>query len=508
MTLLGVDVGTTHCKVGFCDVAGSLLHVTRESTPIGHGSDGLACHYPEALWLTVVTAIRAMAAQCDLGQVQAIGVAGMAEAGLLVDARSGEPRTEIIPWYDTRSRAQARVIAAADEPLRLFRRTGLHPSFKYGLAKILWLRAREPGVTDGAIWLSVPDYIVFRLTGRMATDPTLAARTYVYSLEDGAWDDKWIRHFRLAPSNFPRTVPTGEPVGSVHDNAAAVTGLGMGTRVAIAGHDHLCASVAVGLVRPGMVVDSMGTAESMLGMLECLDLNERAFNSGLAIVPHVLPNRFCWLGGTRSAGGAVDWMRNRLAELPLSHDDFLRLVETAGEHPTNLLFFPYLFGSGGVHPDDTVRAAFIGLDASHGRAQLLKAVLEGTAYESESIRRAAERLSDTPIDQLLVVGRGASHVPWIQIKADVTGCRCVRPAITEATALGAALLAGLGCGIYSSLDELVALAATCVAAGWTVHPDAGRHNVYRRLYETGYEPVGQALRGSAGEMRLGSGIDG
>jgi sugar (pentulose or hexulose) kinase len=502
LTLLGVDVGTTHCKVCLCEDDGSVLQVVREPTPIRNGEHGLPYHPPAALWLSVASAIRSISKRCDAAAIRAIGVASMAEAGLLVDARTGAPRTEIIPWYDARSIDQAHTIEAADEPLSLFRRTGLHPSFTYGLAKILWLRNRQLHVVDGAVWLSVADYIVFRLTGVMATDPTLAARTYVYSLIDGAWDDEWIRHFGLAPLNFPPIVRTGEPVGAVHDNAASFTGLMAGARVAIGGHDHICASLAVGLVKSGIVVDSIGTAESMLGMVDRFGQTETEFDSGLALVPHVLPNRFCWLGGTRSAGGSVEWLTRQFAGTPMSYDNLLRLVAEAGEDPTRILFFPYLLGTGGVCRDDEVRAAFVGLSASHIRAHLFKAVLEGTAYESESIRRAAERLTDTQIDELIVVGGGANSLPWVQIKADVTGCPCVVPDIGEATALGAAIVAGGGCGVFASEADMISVAQSHKGTGSTIHPNLQRHDIYRRLYETGYEPVGKALRHLTRDMKM------
>jgi sugar (pentulose or hexulose) kinase len=508
LSLLGVDVGTTHCKVGVCDDDGSRFRVSRGATPVGYDSAGLPRYCPEELWLTVVAVIRNVGEQCHLGEVQCVGVASMAEAGLLVDPLSGEPRSEIIPWFDSRSVPQARVIAEADEPSRLFRRSGLHPNFKHGLAKILWLRDRDPAVTHGTVWLSVADYIVFRLTGQMVTDPTLAARTYVYSLEDSAWDDAWIRHFGLVPGNFPRVAPTGEPAGLLLGDAAEQTGLRSGTRVAVAGHDHICASLAVGLVNPGTVVDSVGTAESLLGVLEHPELTERGFDSGLVIVPHVLPNRFCWLGGTRSSGGAVEWISRRLADAPLTTDDSLQMMEEAGGEPTHVLFFPYLRGSGGMHPDDQMRAAFVGLDASHSRAQILKAVLEGTAYESESIRRAAERLAGATIDELIVVGGGASNLTWVQIKADVTGCRCVLPAVEEATALGAALLAGLGGGVLESVGDLLTITDKVQFSGSMVQPDPERHATYRGLYETGYLPVGQALWDVTGGRRPTRGIDG
>jgi sugar (pentulose or hexulose) kinase len=494
LSLLGVDVGTTHCKVVLCDDDGSLVSVARRSTPLEFDGRGLPFHPPEALWSTVVAGIRELALRCGLGAVKSVGVASMAEAGLFVDGSSGELRTDIVPWYDLRSTAQAQAIARADEPCRLFQRSGLQPSFKYGLSKILWLREHDRSVTDHSVWLSVADYLVFRLTGWMVTDPTLAARTYAYSLADGAWDDPWIRHFGLVSANFPQVVPAGESVGPVTSDMAGLAELPIGTRVAVCGHDHICAALAVGMTDPGTVVDSIGTAESMLGILDSAELGRKGFESGLKIVPHVLPNRFCWLGGTRSAGGAVDWVRSTVGEEPVSPDEALRLLESVEAGPTGILFYPYLRGSGGVHSDDHVRGAFIGLDASHGRAHLLKAVLEGTAYESEAIRRAAECLTNGRIDELIVVGGGAADPTWIQVRANVTGCRCVLPGVDEATAVGAALLAGLGSGVLSSVDDLSVIADGYKTAGATVYPDDVQHGRYRHLYDTGYLPVGQALR--------------
>jgi xylulokinase len=179
----------------------------------------------------------------------------------------------------------------------------------------------------------------------------------------------------------------------------------------------------------------------------------------------------------------------------------MRAIESAGDGPTGILFFPYLRGGGGVHSDDHMRAAFVGLDASHEQAHLLKAVWEGTAYEAESIRRAAECLIHRPIDELIVVGGGAADTSWAQIRADVSGCRCILPDIEEATGVGAALLAGLGYGILSSPEDVLAIANSYRRAGTTVYPDDARHARYRELYETGYVPVGKALRTATRAVR-------
>lgn len=506
---LGVDLGTTRIKAALFDADGPLLCRTSRPTPTGQTSEGYFYHDPDNLWDMVASAIREVLPGARGVTPEVVGVASMAEAGLLVDRVTGAPRTHVLPWFDARATRQAEEIAREEEPLELFRRSGLHPTFKYGLPKLLWLRDREPDITVGAVWLSVADYVVYRLTGRMVTDPTLAARTFVYRVQEQAWDEEWIHHFGLDPVLFPEVLPSGVPAGTVTSEGAAATGLSREAQVAVAGHDHLCALPAAGIVDPGSVLDSLGTAESVLGVVTqpgepaAEGWGRREFDSGLTLAPHVLPGRFCWLGGLPAAGGSIEWLRARLAEEPLSYSDLDRLVEEAGEGPTGILYFPYLSGSGAPCHDQRVRAAFLGLNTSHTRGDMMKAVLEGTAFEAESIRRTAARMTQAGIDEFIVVGGGARNRHWMQIKADVSGCCIQLPSLPEATALGAALTAALGSGALSGAGELVRIATTSRDAGTTVEPDAGRHEEYRRIYEAGYLSFQRPLRQQSSWMQFG-----
>lgn len=493
--LLGVDIGTTHCKAGTFDLAGEVICLASHPTPSHHTADGHPCYDPEALWEAVIAVIQEVLSAAAELSVEVVGIAGMAEAGLLVDAASGAPRTEIIPWFDPRSTEQMEIIERESDPWSLFRRSGLRPSFKYGLSKILWLRQMNPAITGGAIWLSVPDYVMYRLTGRMATDPTLAARTYVYDLTAGSWDAAWIRHFDLDPAVFPEVHPSGSCAGNVTALAAQATGLTMGTPVALSGHDHICTLLAAGITAPGPVLDSIGTAESVLGVLDRLTLDHAAFESGMTIAPHVLGGLWCWLGGTPAAGGSVEWLRAQLGEEPLSYDQLDYLLKEVDLEPGDVLYVPYLAGSGAPVHNLHVRAAFAGLSASHGRADLVKAVLEGTAYEFESIRRAAEGLTGVPIREVLIVGGGARNSRWVQIRADVSNCTCRTLSLSDATTLGAALTAALGCGLLDNLASVTEIASRYQGDYRTFTPEPGRHRRYHHLYETQYEPFQAFLRG-------------
>jgi len=497
--LLGVDIGTTHCKAGIFDLAGGVIRIASRPTPTGRTAEGHPYHDPEALWGAVIAVIQEVLPAAPERRVEVVGVAGMAEAGLLVDAADGAPRTEIIPWFDPRSTKQMETIGRESDPWSLFRRSGLRPSFKYGLSKILWLRQRSPAITSGAVWLSVPDYIVYKLTGRMATDPTLAARTYVYDLAEGAWDAAWIRHFDLDTALFPEVHASGSPAGNVTELAARATGLTMGTPVAVSGHDHICTLLAAGITAPGPVLDSIGTAESVLGVLDRLQLDQAAFESGLTIAPHVLGGLWCWQGGAPSAGGSIEWLRAQLGEEPLSYDRLDELLRQVDLEPGDVLYVPYLAGSGSPVHNLHVRAAFAGLSASHGRADLVKAVLEGTAYEFESIRRAAEKLTGVPIREVIVAGGGARNSRWLQIRADVSNCACRTVSLPDATVLGAALTAALGCGLLGDLAGVADINHRYRDGRHTFIPDADRHIQYRHLYQSHYEPFQAFLRGNTEE---------
>jgi sugar (pentulose or hexulose) kinase len=176
-----------------------------------------------------------------------------------------------------------------------------------------------------------------------------------------------------------------------------------------------------------------------------------------------------------------------------TYDDLLALLNGATEGPTGILYFPYLSGSGAPKPDPKARGAFIGLAASHQRSDLLKAVLEGTAYQMEAIRRAAERATDSAIAKILAVGGGTRNLHWMQIKADISGCRFDLSPVAEATLLGAAMTAAIGCGLYASAQEAVQ-AVTNSQEIVSIEPNAKWNEPYQKLYEEGYRTLQEPLR--------------
>ena len=489
--LLGIDIGTTRVKAGLFSQDGALLRLASLPTPAERSTEGYSFYDPEKLWSTAVEVIRSVQEEVGSGEVGAVGIAGMAETGLLVDASTGAPRTPFIPWFDPSSSGQVEKFNQGD-PRQRFLHAGLRPTFKSSLAKILWLQERDPGLIPGARWLSVEDYIAYRLTGVMGTDYSLAGRTFAFRIDRRAWDEEWLARFGLDASLFPAALPSGAPLGGVTAQGSCLSGLPPGAPVAISGHDHICAAFAAGAVQPGLVFDSMGTAETLIGSLGKAGPGESEYHSGLVVGCHVARGQYYWMGGLSASGGSIEWIRSILNDPALSYEDVEALLSQAPSEPTGILYFPYLSGSGSPHTEACARAAIIGLRASHGRADLLKAVMEGAAYEVEFIRRAAERAAGHPVTHLRAAGGGTRSRGWIQIKADVSGCTFEILPMPQATLLGAALIAGAGCGVYTG--EAEALLAGAPPSFETITPDPGRHALYKELYEQGFEKLQEPLR--------------
>lgn len=480
--LLGVDAGTTHVKAGLFEPDGRLVRLATRPSGAQRAAGG-HFHFPaERLWDATAGAIAEAAA--GAGPIQAVGVASMAETGLLVDRRTGQPRSDMLAWYDTSAAPQAARLAEAGGVAAGFRRSGVYPTFKCSLAKVLWLRDHQAARLDGAVWLSTADYLVYRLTGNLATDYSLAGRTYAFDLTTQRWDGDWLATFGLREELFPVALPSGTRAGTVTAAGEAATRLPTGTPVAVAGHDHVAAALAGGAIAPGRVFDSMGTAETLLGAIRARPLGEAELASGLSYGAHVVPGLAYWMGGLSASGGSIEWLRGVLRDPPLTYEDLDALLAHHRDQPGELLYFPYLSGSGAPHTDPHAPGAFVGLRAGHVRADLIWAVLEGTAYELEFIRRAAEAVLGEAIRTVYAAGGGTRNRRWLQIKADVSGCRYAVLPVVDATVLGAALVAGLGEGVYADAAHAWATLATARSTVYEPRPDA--HARYRRRYEDGY----------------------
>lgn len=488
--LLGLDIGTTSLKAVLYDAGcGLVTRVAARPTPVDHPRDGWSEHDPQALWETVCACIREAAA----GQpVAGLAISSMAEAGLLVDAK-GQPLSPIIAWYDRRSEPQAAWIEQRMPVAQLYRITGQRVSPSFGVTKLLWLRDNLPQMySRGASWLPVPAYLLSRLAGMPAVDYTIAARTLLFDQRSLDWSGELLDAFHLSAALFPPAYPGGTPIGPLTAQAAQETGLSQQTFCVLGGHDHLCASLAAGAHTPGSVTDSTGSANALLLLLPRFLPDPLLGERGFANYAYVLKDIYAIKGGLKAAGSAIEWLA-RLTT-PGNPPEYVAL-EAAAARGVGMragpLWLPHLIGSGTPQGDRFSRAALVGLQAEHDRADLFRGLLESLAMWTRHNLEEMHSLTGLDISSIALTG-GVTRLRLLsQLKADVLNRPVLVPQIPESAAAGAALLAGLGAGVFCDPSQaLGSIRYDCTQ----IDPLPQHTGWYEALYQQAYLPLYSILK--------------
>ncbi len=496
--LLGLDVGTTGCKAAVFDEAGRTIASHTEEYPLYHPHPGWAEQEPEEWWQGTIGAIQGVIASAgvDAGEIAAIGLSGQMHGAVLLDDAKRPVRRAII-WSDGRTTAQCRTITETVGAERLIELTGNPALEGFTAPKVLWVREHEPETFERARLLLLPkDYIRYRLTGEVAMEISDAAGTLLFDVRQGRWSDELLEELGLPGALLPDVRGSAEVSGQVTPEVATVTGLTLGTRVVGGGADNACGAVGTGVVRGGLVAVSIGTSGTVLAHADEARIDPQGrvhtFN-------HSVPGAYYLMGVHQAAGYSLRWLRDTLGiEDNGGKRAYERMTEEAAEVPPlaqGLFFLPYLQGERTPHMDAAARGMFFGLSGIHNRAHLTRAVLEGVAF---SLRDSWEILRDQglPLDEVRITGGGAQSDVWMQILASVLGVELVRTSATEGPAFGAALLAGVGAGVWTSIPE--ACAAT-IRPLETIEPDtrlAERYTegytLYRELYPAFKDLYGRA----------------
>ncbi|MBP5801501.1 xylulokinase [Microbacterium maritypicum] len=472
--IIAHDLGTTGNKASLHHDDGRLVASVTVPYPAHFAAGGVAEQNPADWWNAVVAATRDLIARTGTAATDIAGlvVSGQMMGAVLLDA-DGEPARPAIIWADTRAGAQQRELEAAIGAERAYGILGHRLNPTYSVEKIMWVRDNEPDTWARVRRVCVAkDFIVLRLTGRLATDRSDASGTNAYDQARGAWSDEVLQAARLDPALFPEILESTQIAGTLTDAAAAALGLHTGVRVVMGGGDGPLAAVGSGVVAPedGAYV-CLGTS-SWISFAADAPLRDPAMRT--FTFDNVVPGSFVPTATMQAGGASVQWIAEALSPDP-AHPETARLTaEASADVDTDDLYFlPYLLGERSPMWDPDARGAFVGLARHHGRAHLVRAVLEGTAFNLLSCIQAF-RESGAVIDRIDAVGGGAQSDVYLSVLADVWGVPVRRRTIVEeANSLGAAVTAAVGLGLT---DFSAARALSEVTAEFT--PDAGRHAVY------------------------------
>jgi xylulokinase len=491
--LVGVDVGTTNIKAVIFEPDGRIVTGASVPTPTHYPQPKWAYYDPEQLWQSTAKALRQATGQLEnKGQIVSLAVASMGETAVPLDSH-GHPTYEAIAWFDQRTQAQADWLERTIGKDRLFAMSGLSLQPIFGLCKLLWLKENQPDAfARTVLWLNVADYVAYRLSGVPATDFSLASRTLALDLAQLQWHEALIAEVGLSPGLFAPLSPSGTRLGPVTAAAAASTGLPDGTQVAVGGHDHVCGALATGVVKPGVMLNSLGTAEALFLPLQQPVTDPEMGRQGYTQGVHVVTGHYYVFGGVYTSGASVEWWRDILGQ----DVDYYTMIAEAEEAPVGSLgvgFLPHLrVAANPPYDDPKGRGAFIGLSTDAKQGTLFRAILEGLAYES---RHTLEALLEYPEvvapRHIYATGGSTRNHLLMQIKATVFNQTFIVVEVTESTSLGAAILGGLAAGVYA---DVPAALATLRYAQAPVEPLTDQVSFYNDYFRQVYQKIYGALR--------------
>ena len=492
--LMGIDIGTSGCKVAVFRPSGEAVAQAMSEYPVVYPQAGWAEQNPEDWWAGVCAAVRAVLRDGGIqpSEIAAVGVDGQSWSAIAVDAR-GKPLCNTPIWTDTRARAECDQIRALVPEETLFQLCGNPVQPSYTLPKILWYRNHLPDVyRDATHILQSNSFIVMRLTGAVTQDRSQGYGLCCFDMRRGQWDADVAARLGIRSELLPPLYDCHDIVGTVTPEAAALTGLRAGTPVVAGGLDAACGTLGAGVTEPGQTQEQGGQAG---GMSLCMD--QYAADPKLILGFHVVPGRWLLQGGTTGGGGALKWLRENACP-ELSFAEMSALAQTVPAGSDGVVFLPYMAGERSPLWNPNACGVFFGLDYAKTRAHLIRAVMEGVAFSLRHNLEVAQAAGATA-GTLRAMGGSANSEVWTQIKADVTGKRIEVPASDTATTLGAAILAGVGTGVYQSFAEA---AARTIAVKRVYEPNPAMMDVYDQRYQA-YRELYRCLAPMMGDMNPG-----
>ncbi len=484
--LLGIDIGTSGTKTVLFTADGTALASYTGEYPLYQPVNGYAEQEPSDWWKAVCDGTRAVITKSGINphEIAGVGLSGQMHGLVMLDSDGTVLRKSII-WCDQRTAAECDEITSRVGAERLMEITANPALTGFTASKILWVRNNEPDIYGKCRHILLPkDYIRYILTGEFATEVSDASGMQLLDIKNRCWSDEVLDKLEIERSLLGKMYESPEITGVISKIAEEKTGLAAGTPVVGGAGDNAAAAVGTGVVRDSAAFTTIGTSGVLFAHSSrfAVDKSGRFHTFCCAV-----PGEWHMMGVTQAAGLSLKWFKDNFCneENILAQDSgedvyalVDRMAETIPIGSDKLLYLPYLMGERTPHLDADARGVFFGLSARHTKSHLLRSIMEGISY---SMRDCLEVFAENGIsfENMTVCGGGGKSRFWRQMLSDVYACPCDTVLSGEGPALGAALLAGVGTGIYSTVHE----ACDCaVKHGPAQQPDAASHEEYMKFY--------------------------
>lgn len=501
--LIGIDVGTSGTKAALFDSGGACVADATHAYPLYQPQNGWAEQDPRQWWQACASAIRDILAKASIpaSSIAGVGLSGQMHGLVMLD-KQGDVLRNCILWCDGRTTAECAQITDTVGRQRLLAVTAnpALPGFTAG--KLLWVRSHEPELYRRCRHVLLPkDYIRYCLCGVFATEVSDASGTNLLDVPNRRWSGEILSALHIEPSLLPDVFESCEVTGHLTKEAAKATGLPAGLPVVGGGADNAAAAIGMGVVESGKALTTIGTSGVILAHSDTVQIDPKG---RIHTFCSAVPGAWIVMSCTLAAGGSLQWFRNNfcmdeMREAEQTGVDPYAILDGLAEHvpigANRLLFLPYLMGERSPILDENARGCFFGLSGMHTRHDLLRAVLEGVVYSLRDCLEVLREL-DVRFDEMAVTGGGGNSRLWRQMLADVYRCPVVRKDNREGAALGAAILAGVGVGLYPDLRQACQRMIRVRDSLEPVCENSGRYEPYYRLYHTLYP----ALQDSFGTL--------
>jgi len=501
---LAHDLGTSGNKATLYDGNGRLCGSKVCDYPTYYPGHLCVEQDPDDWWNAVCTATKGILTDTGISpaDIAAVSFSGQMMGCLLVDGQ-GDPLGRAIIWADMRAKQQAERVEARLSMERIYRITGHRISSSYSLAKLLWIKEHEPERYAKAYkMLNAKDYIIFKLTGRLATDYSDASGTNLLDIRKKIWSKEIADASDIDIGILPDLHASTDIAGTVTQEAALHTGLLAGTPIVFGGGDGSCAAVGAGVSREGEIYNVIGSSSWIAGAARepYYDDRLRTFNW-----VHLDKNLYTPCGTMQAAGYSYSWLRDTLCQEEVeqarregvsAYNLINRMIAEAMPGSGGLLFLPYLMGERSPRWNSEATGAFIGAKVTTSRGDICRSVLEGVGYNLKVILEMIDSRFNQ--ESVTVIGGGAKSREWIQILADIWQKEIRVPLYPEeATSMGAALCGGIGVGAFESFD----VAKRFNPDETIITPNPENREIYEKLYHT-FNHAYEALVPVYGELAL------